>query len=129
MKTLNVEIVSSSDNTLPASGLVKLSLADVSLADAPSITVAELHLRCAGLMPINLQLSYDPSQIDSRHTYALQASITQDDCLLYSNTTAHHVALDKVFGPLKVTVDKVHPVAGIHGDNSVEGIHGGNRMD
>ncbi|MGJ7549246.1 YbaY family lipoprotein [Pseudomonas alloputida] len=133
MKTFNVEIVSSGDNVLPPSGQVQLSLLDVSLADAPAISLAELRLRCGGLMPINLQLTFDSSQIDPRHSYALSARVEKDGQLLYINTSHHPIKPDTVFGTQRVTVDKVATnVDGIHGGNlpaSLTGIHGGNRMD
>ena len=56
MKTLDVEIVSSGDNTLAPSGLVELKLIDISKADARSISLAELRLRCGGLMPIKITM-------------------------------------------------------------------------
>ncbi|NIF29687.1 hypothetical protein F3J44_25395 [Pantoea sp. Tr-811] len=139
MKSLDVEIVSSDDNTLPASGLVQLSLLDVSLADGPSVSLAELRLRCAGRFPVRLQLTFDSSQIDPRHSYSLAVRIEQDGQLLYINTSQHPVDLQSVTGSQQVTVDKIDSndegyfcgtvEEGIHGGNLTDGIHGGNRMD
>ncbi|MGE8322642.1 MAG: YbaY family lipoprotein [Pseudomonas sp.] len=120
MKSFNVEIVSSGDNTLPPSGQVELSLLDVSLADAPAIRIAELRLRCGGPLPLNLQLTFDSKQIDSRRRYALLVRIENDGQLLYINTSHHPIKPETVFGTQRVTVDKIA--------SSVEGIHGGNRM-
>ncbi|BBH44660.1 YbaY family lipoprotein [Pseudomonas sp. KU43P] len=107
IQSLDIEIVASSDGTVPPSGLVQVSLDDVSLADAPAICHAQLRLRCAGAMPINLRLNYDSQQIVPRHTYALSARIEQDGRLLYINTLKHEVELDKVTGKVRVTVDKI----------------------
>jgi len=121
MKTFDVEIVSSGDAALPPSGQVQLSLLDVSLADAPAISIADSRLRCAGLMPINLQLTFDSSQIDPRHSYVLSVRIEKDGQLLYTNTTHHPIKPDTVLGTQRVTVDKIAT-----GDG---GVYGGNRMD
>ena len=122
MKSVDVEIVSSGDITLPASGLVKLSLLDVSLADAPSVTLTELRLRCSGKMPICMPLSFDNSQIDPRRSYSLAVRIENNEGrLLYINTSTHTIKPDTVFGIQRVTVDKVDP--------ETDGIHGGNLSD
>ncbi|MBF8791437.1 YbaY family lipoprotein [Pseudomonas monteilii] len=132
LKTINVEIVSSGDNTLPPSALVKLSLLDVSKADVPAISLAELRLRCGGLMPVHLQLTFDNSQVDPRRRYALAVRIEQADQLHYITTVEHPILPDKVFGKQQVTVDKVaKAIDGIHGGNlapPAAGIHGGNRI-
>ncbi|MBT9234755.1 YbaY family lipoprotein [Pseudomonas inefficax] len=107
MKSFNVEIVSSGDNTLPPSGLVKLSLIDVSMADAPAISLAELRLRCGGLMPINLPLTFDSSLIDPRRSYALAVRIEKDDRLHYINTSRHSIEPGTVSGTQRVTVDQI----------------------
>jgi putative lipoprotein len=131
MKSVDVEIVSSSDNTLPASGLVQLSLLDVSRADARAVTLSELSLRCGGTMPICLALSFDNSQIDPRRSYSLAVRIESNEGrLLYINTSRHTIQPDTVTGTQRVTVDKVgSETDGIHGSNLAEGIHGGNHMD
>ncbi|MGE7993272.1 YbaY family lipoprotein [Pseudomonas sp. NPDC089554] len=130
LKSFDVEIVASGDDTLTPSALVVLSLLDISLADAPAISLAELRLRCGGRMPINLQLNFDLSQIDPRHTYTLAAQIEKDGQLLYINTTHHLVDLNTLVERQRVTVEKLPAgVEGIHGGNLTEGIHGGNRID
>jgi len=118
LKSFNVEIVSSSDNRLPPSGQVQLSLLDVSLADAPAVSQAELRLRCGGVMPINLQLAFDSSLIDPRRTYAWSVRIEKDGKLHFINTSRHPIDPYRVFGTQRVVVDSV---AG-----AVEGMHGGN---
>ncbi|QXH50408.1 YbaY family lipoprotein [Pseudomonas fakonensis] len=107
LKSFDVEIVSSGDNQLPASGEVQLSLLDVSMADAPAISHAELRLRCAGVLPITLQLTFDSSQIDPSRDYALGVSIEQDGRLQYINTYHHAIQPGTMTGTQRVTVDKV----------------------
>ncbi|HAB03430.1 MAG TPA: hypothetical protein DCE25_11085 [Pseudomonas sp.] len=130
LKSVDVEIVSTGDNVLPAAAQIQLSLLDVSLADAPSVALAQLNVRCAGLLPARLSLSFDANQIDPRHSYALAVRIEQDGKLLYINTTEHPIDLPDASGTQRVVVDKVaSAIAGIHGGNVPEGIHGGNRLD
>ena len=107
MKTLDVEIVSSGDNTLAPSGLVELKLIDISKADARSISLAELRLRCGGLMPIKLPLTFDTSLIDPRHSYALAARIEIDGQLRYITTSRHSIEPATVSGTQRVTVDQI----------------------
>ncbi len=120
IKSFNVEITSSGNNTLPASGLVKLRLLDVSLQDAPAISIAEMQLRCGGVMPINVQLSFDSRQVKQGHFYALAARIEDGDRLLYINTNQYLINLNELPGTERVTVEDVR--------TSTAGIHGGNRM-
>ncbi|MFJ4064845.1 YbaY family lipoprotein [Pseudomonas sp. NPDC089996] len=107
MKAIEVEIVSSGESALPAPALVKLSLLDESLADAPSISLAELQLRCGGTMPIQLQLNFDVSQIDPNRSYGLAVRIEKDGKLLYINTSSHPIKPDAVTGKQQVVVDKI----------------------
>ncbi|MCO6691078.1 YbaY family lipoprotein [Pseudomonas asiatica] len=107
MKTLDVEIVSSGDNTLAPSGLVELRLIDISKADARSISLAELRLRCGGLMPINLPLTFDTNLIDPRRSYALAARIEIDRQLRYITTSRHSIEPATVSGTQRVTVDQI----------------------
>lgn len=107
MKTLDVEIVSSCDNTLAPSGLVELRLIDITKVDARSISLAELRLRCGGLMPINLPLTFDTSIIDPSRSYALAVRIEVDGKLRYINTSRHSIEPATVSGTQRVTVDPV----------------------
>lgn len=134
MKHLDIEIVSTSTLDLPHSAQVSLSLLDTSLADAPAIAVAQLRLRCAGVMPIRLMLNYDSRSLKAGRRYVLGARIEQEDKLWYINTVSHPVDPDSVTGPLRVSVDRVAEPAcmrGEHGsgfiDQQPDGIHGGNR--
>lgn len=77
---------------LPPSAQVKVALVDVSLADAPSVTIAETVFTPEGNVPIPYTLSYDSSKIIEGHTYALQARVTEHDKLLFITDT-HYAAL------------------------------------
>ncbi|WP_338746292.1 YbaY family lipoprotein [Pseudomonas putida] len=113
IKSFNVEIVSSGDSTLPPSGQVRLSLLDVSLADSPAVSLAELRLRCSGLMPIHLQMTFDSSLIDPRHDYALAVRIEKDGQLHYMSTSRHPIEPHTLNGIQRVTVDQVATGTGL----------------
>lgn len=64
---------------LAANSTVTVRLVDVSLADAPSTTIAEDTFNVNNRqVPIPFELRYDPGKIDSRRRYALQAEINSD---------------------------------------------------
>ncbi|WP_082432365.1 YbaY family lipoprotein [Pseudomonas sp. NBRC 111124] len=119
IKSLTVEIICSDSNTPPSNGQVKLSLLDVSLADAPATVVSELCLRWGTGFPITLPLPFDWSQIDQKHDYAIAARIEHDGELMYINTSRYPVKAG--ITTYQVAVDKVRP--------STDGIHGGNLID
>ncbi len=76
---------------LPPDAVVHVTLADVSLQDAPAQEISEQTITEPGQVPIPFELIYDPEGIDPAHTYAIQARITAGEELLFINTTAHHV--------------------------------------
>lgn len=77
---------------LPPTAQVQVSLVDVSLADAPSKTIAEATFATDGNnVPLPFKLSYDPAQIEPRHSYALQARITDQGELLFITDTRNAV--------------------------------------
>ncbi|HIK42609.1 MAG TPA: YbaY family lipoprotein [Thermoleptolyngbya sp. M55_K2018_002] len=73
---------------LPPNALIEVSLADVSRADAPARILARQTIESNGRqVPFAFALPYDPAQIDSRYTYAVQARIAVDGQLRFINTT------------------------------------------
>ena len=76
---------------LPPGAVVKIRLEDVSIADAPSVLIAERVIANPGQIPIPFEIGYDPARIDDRRSYALQATITQGDTLLFINDTVYSV--------------------------------------
>ena len=79
------------DVALPLDAVLKVRLADVSIADAPSVTISERTIANPGQIPISFALGYDPDVIDERFDYSVQASITQGDRLLFVNDTVYSV--------------------------------------
>ncbi len=70
---------------------VEVELRDVSLQDAPSVAVAKVTITNPGQVPVSFEIEYDPSDIDERATYAVQAAISDRGRSLFMNTTAYDV--------------------------------------
>ena len=77
---------------LPPTAVIKVRLADVSRADAPSELLAEQTIAAAGRqVPIPFALAYDQAAIEAAHTYAVQVRIEDDGRLLFISDTHHPV--------------------------------------
>jgi len=78
---------------LPPDAVVTVRLLDVSLADAPSVTLAEAVIPTDGRqVPISFALAYRADEIQPRHRYAVRAEIRgADGGLLWTTDTIHPV--------------------------------------
>jgi len=76
---------------LPPGATVTVRLIDVSLADAPSRTIAETTIRPRGQVPVPFVLRYNDRDIRPRRSYALSAEIRDRDRLLFTTTTRYSV--------------------------------------
>lgn len=76
---------------LPPGATVIVRLIDVSLADAPSQTIAETTIRPRGQVPVPFVLRYDDRDIRGRRSYALSAEIREGDRLLFTTTRRYSV--------------------------------------
>jgi putative lipoprotein len=90
-KALKGEVTYRERIALPPNAVLSVQLADVSLADAPAKIVGEQKLTPAGQVPISFMVTFDPSRIQQRMTYALQAKITVGDRLLFISDERHQV--------------------------------------
>lgn len=72
---------------LPLNAVATVSLIDVSLADAPSTTIAEDVIDPAGQVPIGFVIDFDPDAIAEGHSYAIAARIEVDGELWFINDT------------------------------------------
>jgi putative lipoprotein len=61
---------------LPPGAVLEATLEDVSRADAAAEVIGRARVENPANPPIAFTISYDPSRIDSRHTYAVRARIT-----------------------------------------------------
>ena len=65
---------------LPPTAQIEVTLADVSLADAPSRTLASQRFGAEGRqVPFAFAVSVDRADLDPRHRYAVSARITDAD--------------------------------------------------
>jgi uncharacterized lipoprotein YbaY len=79
-------------SALPEDAVVKVSLVDVSRADAPATVLAQQEIVTgAQQVPIPFELKYDPAAIDERYTYAVQARIEIGGQLAFISTTVNQV--------------------------------------
>ena len=93
---------------LPPTATLEVSLQDVSLADAPAVTLAKQSGQIKGQVPLPFHLSYDPAQVKPGHTYAVSARIEDNGQLLFITTERNSVDLnDKTPQPLRLRVDQV----------------------
>ncbi|HQR10779.1 MAG TPA: YbaY family lipoprotein [Casimicrobiaceae bacterium] len=77
---------------LPPDAIVQVQLQDMSRADSAARTIGETTIPTAGAQaPIPYRIEYDPSAIDPSHGYAVRATITVGDRLLFASTKVHPV--------------------------------------
>lgn len=125
-------------SALPDNAEITVQLADVSRADAPATVIAEQKFTSGGKqVPFAFELAYDPTKIDDRFNYAVQATISVDGQLRYRNTQAYLVitqgrptTVDVIVqrvgdaAPQPTAAPTVAPVAGIGGGYKVSGTVG-----
>ena len=79
---------------------VDISLRDVSLMDVASKLISSTTVSNPKTFPISYKLSYDPSDIESGHVYALSARISgSGDKLWYINDVHTQVPLTETPSP------------------------------
>lgn len=81
---------------LPPAAQVEITLADVSLADAPSRTIAQQAFTADGRqVPFAFSLTVDQRQLDPRHSYAVSARISDaSGKLMFITDTRNSVVFD-----------------------------------
>jgi putative lipoprotein len=77
---------------LPSSAVIRVQLVDVSRADAPATVLAEQVITAGGKqVPFAFEIPYDPSKLDQRYSYAVQARIEDGGKLLFINDQRYAV--------------------------------------
>jgi putative lipoprotein len=71
---------------LPPGCRVEVQLQDISRADAMATVLESVTIEAQGGPPYPFAIEYDPARIDPRMRYALRATITSGDRLLFTNT-------------------------------------------
>lgn len=92
---------------LPPGVEVEIQLEDISRPDAMATVLASVLLTPTAGPPYDFAIEYDPADIDSRMRYALRATISDGDRLLFSSTDY----IDPFKGnPVEILVQKVPEV-------------------
>jgi putative lipoprotein len=117
-KTVTGEVIYRERIALPPNAMLSVQLADTSLADAPARIIGEQKIKPAGQVPISFEIKFDPSGIQPRMTYALQARITVGDRLMFISDVRHQ--LDPLTDApqtilLKMVTQRAEPKASVFG--------------
>ncbi|HMG03034.1 MAG TPA: YbaY family lipoprotein [Edaphobacter sp.] len=76
---------------LPPDAVFEVTLEDVSRMDAPALTLGQSRTEQPGNPPFHFTIQYDPSQIQPNHIYAVRASVTEGDRLLFTTDQRYQV--------------------------------------
>jgi putative lipoprotein len=76
---------------LPPDAVVQVQLLDVSLMDVSAKLLAEQIIKPQHQVPIPFKLVYRPGDIDERMTYAVRATISNGDKLLFVTDRSYPV--------------------------------------
>ncbi|NOD48251.1 MULTISPECIES: YbaY family lipoprotein [unclassified Ruegeria] len=75
---------------LPPNATLFVELQDISLADAPAVTLSAQRYALTGV-PAQFELTYDDALIKEGHSYAVRATVTQGQKLLFTTDTVYPV--------------------------------------
>ncbi|RYH12097.1 YbaY family lipoprotein [Tropicimonas sp. IMCC6043] len=76
---------------LPPNSVLEITLEDVSRADAPARVLTRHRIEDPGTPPFRFSIDYDPAVIDPSRSYALRASVRQNERLLMTTDTTYPV--------------------------------------
>lgn len=77
---------------LPEDAVITITLADISLMDAPSVTLSEARLIGFPTLPLPFALGYDPTEIQDNMMIAVRAEVRDGEGnLLFISDTVHPV--------------------------------------
>jgi len=94
---------------LPPTATLKVTLQDVSRADAPAQTLASQSGPIKGQVPLPFHLTYDQKLVQPGHTYAVSARIEVDGQPLLVSTERYTVDLTlEEKPPVKIRVNPAH---------------------
>ncbi|MEX0284014.1 MAG: YbaY family lipoprotein [Paracoccaceae bacterium] len=95
---------------LPPDAVLTVALLDVSKQDVAAEVIAWTEYQMSGV-PTVFKLSFEPGQIDERHSYAVRADIRVDGQLMFTNTSAYPVLTRGAGATADIVVERVN-VAG-----------------
>jgi putative lipoprotein len=91
LAVLNGNVVLEPRAPLQLDSVIRVRLADVSLADAPAMVIAQVEVASKGkASPFKFKLEYDPAKISERNRYALRAEVRDGQGRLQWTTTTFH---------------------------------------
>ncbi len=107
--TLGGSVVTSEPVTFPDGAILTITIEDVSLADAPAVTLAQTTMPVGGRQtPIAFTLPYPAAAVTPRAVYAARARVNAGDQLLF--TTTQHNPVDALNpSPIELTLSAVAP--------------------
>lgn len=85
---------------------LEVRLLDVSRADAPAQTLAEVTIPDAGLPPYRFELPYAADRLQAGHRYSVQAKLLHGDRLLFTTDRQYPVEAGRDPGELKLLLIK-----------------------
>ncbi|MBZ9761166.1 YbaY family lipoprotein [Mesorhizobium sp. CA8] len=89
-RTIAGEVTYRERIALPPDAVLVVELADVSLADAPTV-IARRRIAPTGQVPIKFDIGFDPKAVQKGRTYALQARITVGERLMFTTGTSQQL--------------------------------------
>ena len=89
---------------IPAESVIRIQLQDVALQDVAALQISETSFSAGGAPPYAFELEYFPAQILPQGRYALRATITHEDRLIFTSDT-HIPAFQD--GPVDIVVKRV----------------------
>jgi len=95
---------------LPEDAKFEVFLEDISLMDAPSISIGETSISPAGQIPIFFTIVYDDENITLGRNYAVRAKITQNNKLLYTTDTVNPVFTSYNAEKLNLVMKRIYKV-------------------
>ena len=101
---------------LPLDAAIDVRLEDVTLQDVPATLIGESIFAAAGQqLPIAFQVSFNPANINSEHTYQLRANITVNGTQMFTSTSAYPVITNGAPMQANILLQKVQePTTGEH---------------
>ncbi|SMY32303.1 META domain-containing protein [Photobacterium andalusiense] len=109
MKPLEVSVIYLDRRMLPPGAVLNVALEDVSLADAPSVTLSTESMDIAGAPPYPVTLNYDANKIKANHRYNVRATVKVDNKLIMTSTSAMDPFAADAKQPLEVKLDRIAP--------------------
>lgn len=93
---------------LPPTAVIKVQLVDVSRADAPAIVLGEQTIATTGRqVPFQFEIRYDPAAIKSSGVYAIQATISDNDQVLFRTTQVYRVLTGNAPAAIEIVLTKM----------------------